>query len=279
MLLTWFTGWMKETPMTDLPAVESSAYWRDYFVANRSNLRAIPWDQLAITPAELAEIADSLCAWQLGESSEGTHLRAVARKYADEIGDPDFADAMDLFIKEEQRHGATLGRFLDLAGVPRKSADLGDSCFRFFRHFLGNMETWTTPVLMAEVHALVYYNAIRQASACPALRAVCAQLLTDEVPHIRFQCERLAILHRDRPALLRALTMLVHRLFFTGVTLMIWLGHRRALRAGGYGFAQFWRSAWTKMNWAWRLMDPNVYRWEVGPIRRPAETGPVLPNP
>jgi hypothetical protein len=262
MLLTWITGWINEAPKIDLPQVESSAYWRDFFLANRCNLRAIPWDRFAITPAELAEIAESLTAWQLGESSEGTYLRAAARQYAESVGDPDFIEAIDLFIREEQRHGATLGRYLDLAGVPHKTEDVGDSCFRFFRHFLCNMETWTTPVLMAEVHALVYYNAIRQASACPALRGVCAQLLADEVPHIRFQCERLALLQRDRPALLRALTMLLHRVFFTGVTLMIWLGHRRALKAGGYGFARFWTSAWTKMNWAWNLMDPRVYCWE-----------------
>ena len=126
------------------------------------------------------------------------------------------------------------------------------------------MEIWTTPVLMAETHALIYYNAIRQASHCPVLRGICEQLLADEIPHIRFQCERLAIILHDRPRWLRVLTMLLHRVFFIGVTLAIWVGHRRALRAGGFGFGRFWRSAWARMRYSWRLMDPEGYRWESG---------------
>ncbi len=265
MLLTWFTGCLLEpaTPAADLPVVETSAYWRDFFLANRARLGEIAWDQLAIKPEELAEIAESLRSWQLGESSEGTHLRAAARRYADASGDADFAAAIDVFIGEEQRHGATLGRFLDQVGVPRKARDWGDTVFRWSRYFLPNMETWTTPVVMVEVHALIYYNAIRHASACPVLRQICAQILADEVPHIRFQCERLAILLRHRATWLRAVTMLLHRILFTATTLAIWFGHRRALKAGGYGFARFWKSAWTRMNHAWRTMDPRGYRWQT----------------
>jgi hypothetical protein len=116
---------------------------------------------------------------------------------------------------------------------------------------------------MAETHALLYYNAIRQATGCPLLRKICEQLLSDEVPHIRMQCERIAILQRNRPALVRSVTMLLQRVFFLGVTLAIWVGHRRALRAGGYGFARFWSVAWRKMEHAWKLMDPRMYQWEA----------------
>ncbi len=144
----------------------------------------------AITPGELAAIADSLRGWQLGETSDGSHLRAIACKYAEQIGDADFVEMMELFIAEEQRHGATLGRFLDLAGEPRAESDWGNTLFRLFRHCLANMETFTTPVVMAETHALVFYQAIRQASGCPVLRRICEQLLADEIPHIRMQCER-----------------------------------------------------------------------------------------
>ncbi len=252
---------MSETP------VQSSAAWIDHFRRNADNLREIPWDQgTRITPQELAEIADSLRTWQLGESSDGTHLRSIARRHAESIGDADFVEMMECFIAEEQRHGATLGRFLDACGEPRAQSNWGDTFFRFFRHCLANMETFTTPVIMAEVHALVFYNAIRQASGCPVLRTICAQLLHDEIPHIRLQCERLAILHRARPRWLRALTLAAQRVFFTGVTLAIWAGHRRALRAGGYGFGRFWRSAWAKMNHAWAAMDPRGYQWPSGAV-------------
>jgi hypothetical protein len=114
---------------------------------------------------------------------------------------------------------------------------------------------------MVETHALLYYAAVRRATGSGVLRAVCGRILADEVPHIRFQCERLAILHRRRPRVQLAATMAMHRVFFAAITLLIWCGHRRALRAGGYTFRGFWRAAWRKMRHAWRLMDPRRYRW------------------
>jgi hypothetical protein len=255
--------------------VQTSAEWYDHFRAHADDHGDLPWDAGAhITPEELAEIAASLRAWQLGETSEGKHLLAAARKYAERHGDPDFVAAIEAFIKEEQRHGEMLGRYLDLAGVERKHSDWGDTLFRAARYFLPNMETWTTPVVMVETHALLYYNAIRLATDCPLLRKICAQILADEIPHIRFQCERLAMLHKDRPRMLRALTMLLHRILFTATTVAIWLGHRRALRAGGFGFGRFWRTAWAKMNWAWRLMDPAEYCWEDLPKAISAQSAP-----
>jgi len=254
--------WLYHHQPTRLPRVQSSAEWVRYFKQNAVNLRPIPWEQGAcITPDELSAIASSLRGWQLGETSDGRQLRAVARRYADTMGDPEFNEAIDLFIKEEQRHGETLGLFLDLAGVERARSDWGDNIFRVFRHALPRIEIWATIVIVVEVHALIYYNALRRATGSPVLRRSCEQILADEVPHIRFQCERLAILHRNRSRPLLAFTMLIHRFLFTGITLAIWLGHRRALRAGGYTFNRFWQAAWNKMNAAWRRMSPGRYRW------------------
>jgi hypothetical protein len=236
--------------------------WVEYFRANAGKNRPIPWERgREASTAQLLVIARSLQAWQLGETSDGRHLRAAAARYAEQVGEPDYLRAVDLFIREEQRHGEMLGRFLDLAGVGRVKADWGDRLFRAARYFLPSMETWTTPVVMVEVLALIYYNAIRRATASVVLSTICAQILTDEVPHIRFQCERLASILRGRGPLGLALTMLLHRLFFLVIVLLVWLGHRRALRAGGYGLGTYWRVAWAKMRAAWRMMDPRRYAW------------------
>ena len=246
----------------NLPAVWSSAQWLDYFRANAERLLSIPWYAgVELTPAERAVIAASLPSWQLGESSDGAKLLAAARRHAVATDDPNFVDVIQQFIKEEQRHGANLGRFLDLASVPRKTWDWGDAVFRVLRHLLTRMEVSASVLITVEVHALLYYAAIRRATGSAILRRICEQILLDEVPHVRFQCERLAILHRRRPRVLRAATMAVHRVLFAGVTLAIWLGHRRALRAGGYSFRRFWGAAWGKMRQAWRMMDPRGYRW------------------
>ncbi len=242
--------------------VRSSAEWVAYFQANAANLKEVPWDAGAgVTPEELDRIAESLRAWQLGETSDGRHLLLAAENYAAEVGDPEFLAAVRLFILEEQRHGAELGRFLDLAEVPRATWDWGDAIFRAFRYCLPRMEIWATVVVMVETHAMLYYAAIRRATGSEVLRRICEQILHDEVPHIRFQSERLAILHRDRSRTLLGLTLAVHRALFAGITLAVWVAHRRALRAGGFSFRRFWRTAWAKMNGVWARIDPLRYSW------------------
>ena len=238
----------------------TTAAWAAYFRVNAARCRPIPWERGAeVTPAQMAAIARSLQAWQLGETSDGRHLRAAAARYADRVGDPDYVRAIELFIGEEQRHGELLGRFLDLAGAGRVTSDWGDRLFRAARYGVTDMEVWTTPVVMVETLALVYYNAIRRATRSAVLRAICGQILADEIPHLRFQCERLAILFRYRSRLGFRLTMLVQRLCFLAVVVLVWVGHRRALRAGGYGWRRYWRAAWDRMNAAWRLLDPRRY--------------------
>jgi hypothetical protein len=243
--------------------VRTTAAWLAYFRDNAAAARAIPWDGGAgVTADEMSAIGRSLQAWQLGETSDGRHLRAAGERYAARVGDPAYVAVIDLFIREEQRHGELLGRFLDQAGAGRVRADWGDTLFRAARYAVPDMEIWTTPVVMVETLAVVYYNAIRRATASPVLRAVCGQILADEGPHIRLQCERLATLHRRRSRRSLRLTRLGQRGLFLVVVLLVWFGHRRALRAGGYGWRDYWRAASSKMNRAWRLMDPDRYAWD-----------------
>jgi hypothetical protein len=245
---------------------KTGAEWLAWFRANAARCRPVPWERGAeVTPAELTAIARSLQGWQLGETSDGRHLWVAAARYAERINDPDYLRAVELFIREEQWHGEMLGRFLDLAGAGRRAADWGDRLFRIARYFVTDMEVWTTPVVMVETLAMVYYNAIRRATRSAVLAAVCSQILADEVPHVRFQCERLAALFRRRGKVGFRLTMLAHRACFVVIVLLVWAGHRRALRAGGYGWRRYWRSAWDRMRAGWRVMDPKGYAWDRAP--------------
>lgn len=249
----------------DARHLDTSREWYEYFLSNLEGRLEIPWERGAeLTAAETAALASSLPAWQLGETSDGRHLLAAARRYAARQKDPGFIDAVVLFIREEQRHGAELGCYLDLAGIPRARRDWGDSLFRLFRYSIPNLEIWCTVVVMVEVLALIYYHAVQQSSSCPVLRTLCRQILRDEGPHIRFQVQRLAILHRDRSPWLRRLTLAVHRVLFAGIVLAVWTGHHRLLRAGGYHFARYWRQAWLRMRSAWTAMTPSRYAWPQG---------------
>ena len=66
-----------------------------------------------------------------------------------------------------------LGRFLDLAQIPGLQRNWGDTLFRKIRYAISTMEIWTTPVIMVETLALVYYKAIQKATNSPVLKQLC----------------------------------------------------------------------------------------------------------
>src|SRR5437870_3892829 len=120
VLLTRMGNAARDGKLLSLLPMRTTAEWVGYFRTNAARWRPIPWQRGAeVTSAHLAAVARSLQAWQLGETSDGRHLRAAAARYADRVGDTDYTEAIDLFIREEQRHGELLGRFLDLSGVGR----------------------------------------------------------------------------------------------------------------------------------------------------------------
>ena len=94
----------------------NSLYWKNHFQINLTKER-VDWNiQPSITEVEKKQIISSLKAWQLGETSEGKHLLAAARKYAGRYDDAVYVEAVQLFIREEQKHGNNLGRYLDQIG-------------------------------------------------------------------------------------------------------------------------------------------------------------------
>lgn len=246
----------KELPMQD---ITSTREWIEHYRANALDQLPITWEEGSqLTKGQADAIIPSLRAWQLGETSEGKQMIAAARLYALQSADPEFVDVVKLFIAEEQRHGELLGRFLDLHGAPRLNRNWGDSIFRKLRHLLPNMECWTTVVIGVETLALVYYRAIMEASSSRVLRTICRQILKDEVHHLRFQYERLALIGRRRGSFARFFVAILQRVLFASTTVAVWVGHHRALRAGGYPFIRFWKSAWLRMEFHWQQMRKDV---------------------
>ena len=247
------------------PVRWSTAQWCSYFRGNAKALLDIPWAQGAgLTEEERDAVAASVQDFQLGESSEGLNLLRAARAYAARAGDPAYEEAIRLFVREEQRHAGDLARFLTLAGVPLLSKSWTDAVFRFLRRLAG-LEQFLTVLVTAEMIGKVYYQALRRATGSPVLRRLCDQLLRDEIKHIRFHTERLALMRRGRPRWRLFLTRLGHRVFFGGTCLVAWWAHRKALRAGGYGFSRFWQETWEVFRASARPIDLR----ELAPLSGP----------
>ncbi len=243
----------------------SSCEWIAWFYENAQSAaaRSNP-PPIVEMPAALRDvIAASLPAWQLGETSDGRHLRAAARQYSETQEDPAFFSAVEMFIREEQRHGASLGEWLDLAGIPRKKRDLGDSLFRFCRYAIPNYAVWASVVVMVESMAEIYYAAVRRITVCPRLKAECGRILQDEVKHIQFQCEHLALARRKLPWWVRSLVNAGEAGFYSVVCGAVWLAHGRLLQAAGIPLPRFVLLAAEKFRVTRRLMNPERYEFGV----------------
>ncbi|MFP5040150.1 ferritin-like domain-containing protein [Parasediminibacterium sp. JCM 36343] len=224
--------------------MKTSQQWTDYFKANSQQHR-IDWHLLpTITQNELKQILPSLKAWQLGETSEAKNLIRASKKYAEQINDPHYVPAVLLFIKEEQKHGNNLGKYLDAIGEERIQKDWGDTLFRKVRGWNTNMEWWTLAVITVECTAQIFYQCLKDATHCTLLKQICTDILIDEAPHIQFQKERLEIIFTAKASWQQRLTLYFYQLFFWATSLLVWYGHSKLFKAGNVGFRKYC----TKMN-------------------------------
>ncbi len=212
--------------------MHTSLFWKNHFENNLKNQR-IDWGiNPNITEHEKTQILYSLKAWQLGETSDGSHLLKATSKYAHEINDLEYIEAVKLFIKEEQKHGSNLGKYIDLIGESRKSKDWGDTLFRKIRYFNTNMELWTITVIIVESAAQLFYKSLEQATNCELLKSICKDILIDEAHHIKFQNERLHIIFNQKTFYSKILSLIGYSILFFLTIHTVWFGHKKAFIAG-----------------------------------------------
>jgi rubrerythrin len=238
----------------------SSSEWCEYLTRNSPDSdHLLTWaGDVRISHSERQAIFKSLQSFQLGESSEGSHLYRCAEKYAKATGDVQYQEAIKLFIREEQRHAQYLARFMKFAQIPLARRLFIDSVFRKLRRLAG-LECSISVLIIAEIIAKIFYRALRNATASDFLHAICDRVLRDEQMHIQFQAERMAILRKSKNRIVLASTNAIHRILFAGTVLVVWMKCKKALRAGGYSFFPFFRDCWKELNCATRLMECRRY--------------------
>lgn len=222
------------------PTVSPTKFdWLAYFEQNQQSWQNFNWDESNIlSESEKRLIARSMATFQLGESSEGSHLMKLARLH----GNGAEIQCLKAFILEEQRHARVLGRFMQQANISFLRQDWTDGIFRKLRRF-ANLEVAIAILMTAELIAILYYPALGRATDCPLLRKLCDRITQDEAMHLQFQ---ISLLHRrrlSRPVVFNRLAIALHRGFFNLTVLLIWREHRSVLQAGGYHFQTFWQDA------------------------------------
>jgi hypothetical protein len=221
--------------------MNTSKNWIAHFKSNSSQQR-VNWKlRPTIAEKEIRTILHSTQAWQLGETSDGQHLLRAAALYAKKIGDPDYVEAVQLFIREEQKHGNNLGKYLDAINRERIKNNWGDTLFRKIRYFNTSMEIWTLAVITVESTAQIFYHALKQATNCTLLKQICTDILIDEAYHIQFQTERMEIISEHKSVAGKVICRSFYGLFFFSTALVVWFAHRKLFIAGGTGFKKYLR--------------------------------------
>ena len=237
--------------------IHHSNFWENHFRENLAKQR-INWDLFPeLTEEEKNALLYSLKAWQLGETSEGKHLLAAATSYANKINDPYYVEPIKLFIKEEQKHGANLGRYIDLLGEERAKKDWGDTLFRKIRYFNKSMELWTITVIIVESAAQVFYEALKNASNCKLLQSVCEDILLDEAHHIKFQNERMYVIFNRKSFYNKAFSLLAYSILFFGTVHAVWFAHKKAFVKGGVNRKQFMKRMYYKFFKSMQFLHAN----------------------
>lgn len=199
----------------------------------------MPWsDSYKLSAGERSTIADSIAQFELGENAQGRSLRAAARRYAESSGDWSYLSALDLFIKEEQRHSLYLRKFMIIQRLPLANAHWVDETFRWLRKRAG-LELFVVVLVTAEIVAQSYYRALRAATNSPLLQDICREILRDEAQHLCFQGNVLRKLRRRRSDSLLKLWEWLHHGLMVGTCAVVWQSHRRVLTCGGFTLRSF----------------------------------------
>jgi hypothetical protein len=247
-------------PTSSASSSAESAFWRCYFLAAAVAADRLPWgDPTALSREESRCIQRSIQQFQLGEDSSGRRLLQRGRDYGEATGDPDFLEALALFVKEEQRHSTYLLRFMQREGIPAASSHWVDTVFRRLR-VLARLELSRRALVTAEIIAIPFYRALGAATQSPLLQAICDRILHDEAAQLRFQASMLSRLSAHRLLFADRVVSAIHRLFLLITCLVVWRQHSRVFRAAGYARAGFLAEAF----WEFNRLDNAI---GCGPVR------------
>jgi hypothetical protein len=214
---------------------ESQKWIARFSLRSMTALYVSPLAALQLTSKEIAAVTKSIQQFQLGEGSKGQRLLDRGEKYGREVNDPLFVGALDLFIKEEQQHSRYLEAFMQSQGIPLVGRHWVDTVFRKLRGLAG-LELSLSVLVTAEIIAVPYYRALRDATGSGVLKNICRRILEDEATHLKYQASMLARLSAKRNRIVERGVSALRRFFLFGTTIVVWAEHRSVFEAAGYGF-------------------------------------------
>jgi hypothetical protein len=232
----------RRTP-TQAPVASPYEPWCRHFLKQSESPLALPGpDSYTLCDAERRLISRSVQQFQLGEWARGRGLVRRASSHSLLSTDQWFLPSLQLFIAEEQCHSRLLGLFLDRERIPRLTCHWVDGVFRRLRKLAG-LEVCVMVLVTAEVLAVPFYQALRDATRSQLLRSICERILCDEAAHLDYQALTLGLIRRPLSNRARVICVLCHSILFHCTALVLWQQHHVVFRAAGWDFRRFWTRA------------------------------------
>ena len=234
--------------------------WVNFFTsrANRP-LPALP--ERIGRQAVPASVARSLAIFQLGESGGGTIVEQARASRIAEIDDA-YADAMRLFVREENRHADVLAICVRLLGGELIRENWTAKLFVWSRRLIG-LRLKVIVLLAAEVVGICYYHLLAGRVRSSEINDWLSELVRDEKSHLEFHCEflRSQVTNRWR----RLLFVSTWRATMAAAAVAVMIDHRSAIRDVGLDFHTVWRRWWRYAGLAERLVcRRNVPELQLG---------------
>jgi hypothetical protein len=224
--------------------------WVRYFERNATEVLRPPAEDYRLSDDERRRIEGSIQGFQIGEASEGKHLREGAETFARRSGNTDYPLAVRYLVREENRHSAYLGAFMRAQGLAFATSKWSDRIFRTIRRAAG-IELSLRVLVTAELVAVTYYDCLKEATGSASLKQICRRMLDEEEKHIEFQMHHIHWMNLQGSLLRAAAANAGHALLMAGTLVAVWIEHGRVLRAK-HGFTDFFRRVWRDFQHAMR---------------------------
>ena len=207
-----------------------------------------------------ASVARSLAIFQLGESGGGTIIEQARSSTIPEI-DAAYAEAMRLFVREENRHADVLALCVRVLGGELIRENWTARLFVWSRRLIG-IRLKVVVLLAAEVVGICYYHLLASRIPAEEIRSWLDELVRDEKSHLEFHCQflRTQVTKRYR----RWLFTLTWRTVMLAAAIAVLLDHRAAIRDVGLDVRTVWRRWWRYANLAERLICSDLAELEFG---------------
>lgn len=202
--------------------------WAKHFRRNADRPYPVVQEQvIGFIPQKRLPVAKSLAIFQLGEAGEGRIAKDIDRINIYGV-DPNYREALKLFVKEEGRHARILGDCVRALRGELIQSNWTEKLFHFGRRLLGTRLKLMV-LLVAEVIGICFYKKIAEKIPFGSVKNALLHIAEDEEKHLIFHCTFFKI--RLKSPVTRFLFKIVWRFLSFAACISVLMDHRNTFKA------------------------------------------------